>query len=162
MYSHHDCGVLDAYEPDDASGGSGQGSDVFDGDEGSLDDVPIHEADGTTGGEIVQPFEEVMQRAAATWILKLREGHRIPLSVMDAIISDLQSLLHVAHSQLLEAVKLLLRQAGVSSEIAERIRGELVRANPGSIFRGLQMQSQQLQYFRSHFGLVVSNDCIPW
>ena len=95
VYSHHDCGVLDAYEPDDAPGGSGQGNDdTFDGGEGGFDDSTMR-ADGTTGGEIVQPYEAVMQRAAATWILKIREGHRIPLSVMDGIISDLQSLLQV-------------------------------------------------------------------
>ena len=156
--THIMTGVLDAYEPDGTSGGSGQDNDTFDAAEGDFDDSTI--AGGTSGGEPVQPFEAVMQRAAATWILKIREGHRIPLIVMDVIISDLQSLLHVAHSQLLDAVELPLRQAGVSSEVAERIRDELHRANPASIFRGLQTQSQQLLYFRTHFRLVVSSEIV--
>ena len=40
--------------------------------------------------------EESQQRAAAIWILKAREQHRFPLSVMDAMIGDFQSLHQVA------------------------------------------------------------------
>ncbi len=35
--------------------------------------------------------EEAIQRAAALLILKIREGHRIPLSVMDAIVADVSA-----------------------------------------------------------------------
>lgn len=39
-----------------------------------------------------------LQKAAATWILKTHELHRIPLSVMDSIIQDVQSLYAIALS----------------------------------------------------------------
>lgn len=39
--------------------------------------------------------EQSLQQAAATWILKTRERHRIPLSVFDEIISDMQSFFQV-------------------------------------------------------------------
>lgn len=78
----------------------------------------------------------------------------------DRVPSDLQSLLHVAHSQLVDAVELPLQEEGVSSEAAEKIRDELRRANPATIFQGLQTQSQQLRYFRTHFRLVVSGESV--
>ena len=37
--------------------------------------------------------EDSQQRVAAVWILKPRKQHCLPLSVMDAMIGDFQSLL---------------------------------------------------------------------
>ena len=155
VYTHHDSGILDVYEPDNAPCGNGQDADICDDVEGDFDDSTM--VDNTIGDETVQSFEAVMQRAAATWILKTRECHRIPLTVMNEVISDLQSLLQVAHSQLAGALELPLSETGVSAEAAERIRHEIHKANPALIFQGLQTQSQQLQYFRTHFRLVVSS-----
>ena len=45
-----------------------------------------------------------IRKAAATMILKIREKHRIPLSVMDTIIVDVQSLLDVAMSDLSDQI----------------------------------------------------------
>ena len=46
------------------------------------------ENDSYAGDEFVTGIsEEILQRATAMWILKTRECHRIPLSVMDAVVS---------------------------------------------------------------------------
>ena len=123
--------TVESYEPDDTAGGSGQGN-VFDGAEGGFDDSPL-----LMLPQVVKLYSHLKQ-----WC-KEQQPHGFwrhekaivsPLSVVDIIISDLQSLLHVAHSQLLEAIELPLREASVSSEVAERIRSKLCIANPASIF----------------------------
>ena len=51
-------------------------------------------------------------QAAATMILKIQEKHRIPLSVMDTIIVDVQSLLDVAMSDLSDQVQCICNKLG--------------------------------------------------
>ena len=41
-------------------------------------------------------IERDLQRAAALWILKTRESNRLPLSTMDSIVQDVDSLYEVA------------------------------------------------------------------
>lgn len=41
-------------------------------------------------------FTELIQRAAATWILKVRECHRLPQSTLESIVKDLESFYQVS------------------------------------------------------------------
>lgn len=95
-----------------------------------------------------------IQRAAATWILKTRESHRIPLSVMDSMIQDVQSLFDIIVSNLNSEVQSCLQNSGVSQGIVESV-GSMF-GNCQRVFAGLQTQQQQLSFFRRNFNFVVS------
>ena len=56
--------------------------------------------------------EDSQQRVPAVWILKAREQHRLPLSVMDAMIGDFQSLHEVAMTSCRQRVERALTGAG--------------------------------------------------
>ena len=96
-----------------------------------------------------------LQQAMALWLLKSREVHKIPLSVMDGIAKDMQSIFdsvtynfqHDIHSILHEAVNL--------DEAKNNITKYMSNVNL-NLLQGLQSNSAQLQYFRKHFNLVVS------
>lgn len=98
-----------------------------------------------------------IQRAAATWILKTRERHRIPLSVMDSLIYDVQSLFDIIVSNLSSQVQDCLQNSDVSQGVVESV-GSMFHSYP-SVFTGLQTQQQQLSYFRRNFNFVVSVYC---
>ena len=102
---------------------------------------------------VTDDWHMCIQKAAATMILKIRQKHRIPLSVMDTIIVDVQSLLDVAISDLSDQVQMYLQQAGVYQEVirgTESIFGQFPR-----VFDSLHTQQQQLSYFRSNFTFIV-------
>ena len=92
-----------------------------------------------------------MRKAAALWILKTREVHKIPLSVMDNIISDVQGLFQSALSHLHQHTRDILPQ-----ENYEALDSAFSEHSPFvNIFEGLRTQRQQLTYFRKEFRMVV-------
>lgn len=94
---------------------------------------------------------ESMRKAAALWILKTREVHKTPLSVMDNIISDVQGLLQSALAHLYQHTKNILPEN-------EAVDLALSESSPFiDIFAGLKTQ-QQLNYFRDEFKMVVCSD----
>ena len=107
MYSYHNSEALDlndsgappTYNDDDMDDDDESVGNRFDGDG---DDEPTP----------TPTFEESMQKAAATWLLKMQECHRIPLSVMDAIISDLQGHLGVVQNNLNDNHRSTTRNSG--------------------------------------------------
>lgn len=95
---------------------------------------------------------ESMRKAAALWILKTREVHKIPLSVMDNIISDVQGLFQSALTHLYQHTKSILPEN-------EAVDLALSESSPFiDIFAGLKTQQQQLNYFRDEFKMVVCSD----
>ena len=113
-----------------------------------------------TSSSMVATPEEELKRSAAMSILKTRELHRLPMSVMDEIIADNQSLFVYAVSCIRERVCQELVEAGVSSSTLERVSSHLKETSPlVKIYGGLETQHQQTQYFHSHFQMVVSTTC---
>ena len=107
----------------------------------------------------VQLEPQDIQKSAATWILKIRECHQIPLSVMDCIIADTQSLFNLALYQISEHIDAIMKSGNVDNSIVRNVLSELnVSSSPyGNMFHHLQTQAQQMQYFRDEFNLVVSH-----
>ena len=101
--------------------------------------------------------ETTVQQAAAVMILKAREKHKIPLSVMDAIVNDVQSLFDIANTTLSTRIHTYLQSVGASQEVAEGI-DQLINNSPG-VFEGLKTQQQQLSFFRRNFNFIVSDFC---
>ena len=85
VYAYHATGVESVTHRDDPANMVTCGADFESGNDSDLEEPHCDE----------QPTQ-ALQKAAAVWLLKTREIHRIPLSVMDSITSDVQSLVHVA------------------------------------------------------------------
>lgn len=86
--------------------------------------------------------------------IKTRESHRIPISVMESIIYDVQSLVDVVVSSLSSQVQTCLQSSGVSQGVVENVGS--IFSNCPRVFAGLQTQQQQLSFFRKNFSFVVS------
>ena len=97
-----------------------------------------------------------LERSAALWILKTKECHRIPQSVLDGMLPDLISLFQEASTLAQYNIKETLMNAGVSSEIVrsafDHMTEDSILSNP---FRSLNSHCRQLNYFRQNFGLQV-------
>ena len=95
------------------------------------------------------------KNAAAMWILKTRENHQIPISVMNSIISDVQSLFELGLNDLKDDVKQVMDQAGISNETIGAVQMRISGSTHAKIFQGLETQAQQLTYFQQNLNLVV-------
>ena len=122
--------------------------------------------DNTLGEEFDDQFsitpshvsvEDTLKKAAAQWILKTREIHRIPVSTMNDIIVEVQYLFEVAVSEIRDRVQRKIQDTSASSDVSELILEELGDSNPMlDLFHGLKTHHQQMRYFQAHFRLVVS------
>ena len=98
-----------------------------------------------------------IQRAVALWILKTREVHKIPLSVMDNVAADAQSLFELVLGQISNHLCASLEEATSVAEAKDCVFRELSGAGTSfNILDGLETQSKQLSYFKRHFHLIVS------
>ena len=79
----------------------------------------------------------------------------MPLSVMDSLIADVQSLFELGLSDLSKDVSHLLSQAGVEKDVLNAVLARITYGSQAQLFHGLETQSQQLSYFKQNFGLVV-------
>ena len=155
IHTFHDLGALDVESPAASNESELEGGDNIDPGASA-----VYNSSPEETGELIDVNlspESQLQRAAATWILKTRECHRIPVSVMDAIISDVQSLFQLALGEMQSRIRSQLEGAGVPELSIQAITRDVGEQSPyGNIFRGLETQHQQLRYFRSNFRLVVS------
>lgn len=161
IYAYHDFNIDEdsgrtlEHEPGSGGGFHDQESSIGD----RFHDQETGSGDDGTDASTIQDIatEESLQRAAALWLLKAREKHRLPLSVVDTMIADFQSLYEIAISSCRHQVEAALLEAGISEDTITSVTVHLSEGSPfTNIFRGLQTQQQQLVYFRRHFGLVVS------
>ena len=134
--------VRDFYQEDNSTfDNQGESSEV-----GRGDDLAIIDP---------QAEKQVVERAAALWILKARECYRIPLSSMNAIIQDLESMYGYILTGLQEAVGSCLQQSDVDSATIDEVKA--IFSARERLFIGLDTQYLQMRYFQHRFQLVVSN-----
>lgn len=67
--------------------------------------------------QLGQPIMRDITRSAATWILKTRELHRLPLSVMSDIMADMQSFFETVQENTMYRVKQALCNADVDTSV---------------------------------------------
>lgn len=131
-------------------------TDVHSGDHGG---VGSSGEDYTTDREETQSpsSDDVLQRAAAMWILKTKEKHRIPQSSMEAIIRDVQGFLQLVLGEIHSALSSSLSEAALDasslSSMASIFQPDSIFGNP---FKRLQTQHLQFKYYKDNFGFVVS------
>ena len=98
----------------------------------------------------------MIQRAVALWILKSRELHKIPVSVMDGIAKDLQSLFDVMTESIRSTLYSILTGAANLTEAKAQINTYMSEWN-FNILQGLHSQSAQVEYFRNPLNIIVGH-----
>lgn len=97
------------------------------------------------------------RRAAATWILKVQEQHKIPQSTMEEILKDVSGFVQDLLIDLHQKVNSTLQSACVDPSqvpgLAELFHPESEFAKP---FSNLETQHMQLKFYRQNFNLIVS------
>lgn len=92
-------------------------------------------------------------RSAATWILKVKERHKLPTSVTQGLIEDVTSLFQIHLGELHSAVVEQLHGAGVPNDVTSDLSTLFNHfAKP---FRGLETNYYQQKYFKQTFAMVV-------
>lgn len=105
--------------------------------------------------------EYMMKNAAAKWILKMREGHKIPQSVMQSIISGASSLFQLALSGLQQTIQTRLLDAHVSTDVSALVMDSLnSESQYTQVFHGLETSYKQNGYIRANFPFVVRSPCM--
>ena len=96
----------------------------------------------------------VLKRTAAMWILKVKERHKLPTSVMEGLIEDISSLFQVHIGELHSSVLKHLHGAGVTEEFTSGLSSIFnCHAKP---FSGLETNYAQQKYLKETFNIVVS------
>ena len=100
--------------------------------------------------------EEDLKVAAAKWILKNREGHRISNSVMESIVSGAKFLYETALSEIQPQVVDEMKEANITPDtitsVSRVFDGETQYTN---VFRGLETTYRQNSFIKDHFRFVV-------
>ena len=92
-----------------------------------------------------------VQRAAALFLLKTTEEHKLPLSAMNSLVLDIKLLV----SRVVDEVALKAKEI-LSNEDSERLCTELNQEGIQNPFCGLSTDYQLVEYCKGHLGLVVS------
>ena len=127
------------------------------------DDPSGDHAESPTTCTNPQPIitEQSMKNAAAKWILKMREGHRIPQSVMESIVSGASSLFQLALSGLQQTLQSRLLDTQVSADTSSLVMDCLNCEHQYTrIFQGLETSYKQNSYICTHFPFVVRDLCM--
>lgn len=98
---------------------------------------------------------DTISRAVALWLLRSRELHNIPQSVMNTITNDIQFLFDTVIDNLKYKIGSTFNNAANIREAKELINNHLCSPNY-HIFQGIETHAKQMSYFRQTFGLVVS------
>lgn len=98
--------------------------------------------------------EEQIKSAAVKWILKHREGHRIPQSVMESIVSGAQSLFRLGTSSMEHLIAKTMKDSNVSADLISSVVA--IISDKSDIFKGLATMYQQNEYIKANFQYLVS------
>ena len=101
--------------------------------------------------------ENQLKSAAAKFILKNSEGHRIPSSVMESIVSGAQSLFQIALDGIRSQVEEQLKNSEVSLEVISSVTSHMEDDTQYTkIFKGLETTYRQNKYIKDNFPFVVT------
>ena len=101
--------------------------------------------------------EDQLKLAAARWILKHREGHRIPQSVMESLISGAGSLFKTACTAVHDLVMLKMEEGKASSDLMSSVSGVFSeRSQYTEVFKGLETTYLQNKFIEANLPFVVS------
>ena len=128
-----------------------------DGGSSDLDDGELDQPLNLQPSEPTPLDPSELKKAAATWILKVKEGHKLPQSTMNSILNDLTEFNRLLLQDLHSVVIQKIRSAGLDPDTVPGL-SEVFDPNSlyGKPFQGLETQYLQQKYFRENFSMVVS------
>lgn len=101
--------------------------------------------------------EDQLKLAAGKWILKIREGHRIPNSTMESIVLGAQSLFQLGLCGIEHSVIRKLRDSNVSPDVISSVTAILSEKNQYTdVYKGLETTHKQNEYIKTNFKYIVS------
>lgn len=98
--------------------------------------------------------EDQLKSAVARWILKCREGHRIPHSVMESVVLGAQSLFELGIACVTHSIAKIMKDNEVSEEVVSSVTAALTKFD---VFRGLSTTHLQNEYIKEKFHYIVSD-----
>jgi hypothetical protein len=105
----------------------------------------------------LQKTSEEVQRAAALYLLKLKDRDRVPQTVINSIVENTTDIVRINMEVLKSRLTAQLDTAGIDFNavpgIAELFHEDSITMNP---FSGLANENQQHQYYKDNLSLVVS------
>lgn len=123
--------------------------------------TPFEVSDGDI--QSLQPSNDTLQvqttpkHAAALFLLKAKEGHRVSQCALDGLVGDFSELLSATVSSVGNAVRECIKDSGIDSVTMTKIDGNQKYQMP---FEGLQTAYMQQKYYAEFFNLVVSCNII--
>ena len=109
-----------------------------------------------TGEESVIRRSADNSRIVALWLLKLKEVHGIPQSVMRTITEEVKTIFDSIVENIRCQIGTIMDNTENIAEARLLMCQHLSSASNG-LFRGLETPAQQLKYFQDNFDLVVSS-----
>lgn len=122
---------------------------------GGVDDGDdVEEEDGATHNRT--GYSDIVQEAAARFILKTKETHQLTQTVMNSIIKDTTIFSQIMLGELHYATTEKLTAAGVDSQIIGSLAPLFQDYGRfGQPFQGLETTYLQMKYFQQHFNFIV-------
>lgn len=100
-----------------------------------------------------------LQRAAAMWMLKVKEKNKLSQMALQGIIEDVTNLIQTYLRDLNLSIKNHLKEGGVSEEVISSLDPFFSPGGKyGEPFRGLETEHRQLKYFKNCFSMVVRSE----
>lgn len=111
--------------------------------------------DEDTSEEHESIAEHDLKVAAAKWIMRNREGHRIPHSVMESIVAGAQSLYEIALSKIQDRVIGRMKETDIASDIISSVSSVFdSETQYTSIFKGLETTYRQNMFIKDNLDLL--------
>ena len=119
---------------------------------------PIGDADPVDFEESVcLPNADTIQSFSSRWILKTSETRTLTRDATVGIVEDVADLVTYVSKCLLSETKSILEDNEINSELVLSKLRDLFSSHITKPFDGLSSFSNQLQYYRKNFGLIVSS-----
>lgn len=100
---------------------------------------------------------EELQETSALFLMGLKEKHKLTQTSLQGIIEGVTGLMQCRMSVLQSAIQQQLKSTGVQSSVIATV--DALFDQEGSVcrpFHGLETQHQQMNFYRTHFNLIVS------
>ena len=126
--------------------------------------TPFEFSDGDI--QSFQPSNDTLQvqttpkHAAALFLLKAKEGHRVSQSALDGLIGDFSELLLATVSSVGNAVRECIKDSGIDPVTMTKVDSIFSNQKYQMPFKGLQTAYMQQKYYAEFFNLVVSYNII--
>lgn len=102
------------------------------------------------------PEKSDLKEAAAAWILKTKERHKISQTAINSIIEDVTNFFQVYLSHIHDAIRQRLK-GDVDDDILSSLSPIFdPDGGYGKPFKGLETEYLQLKFFRRKFSMIVS------